>query len=369
MGRPCLMRPRRLHANLKARFPARRLLLPSRFGFGTSGIMGAAFTRSGRLRLLETALEQGIHHFDTAPLYGQGEAETLLGVFARGRRDRITITTKFGLLPTPRAALLRPLLPLARIVNRRLLIPLQQRPRPQPPAAPLSAIPAPPPPPAPDPAPQQQPPPQPAVPYTPAVLRQQVERSLRALQSDWIDYYLLHECQLPFLNEGVLACLNDLVAEGKIRHYGLGTGRGASRQILEAQPGRPWIVQIPDRWHDTDTAWFAQQGTPPLFTHSALRLGLATGDATAEALCQRWAAITQQSPQRAGLLSELLLAIALVSNPHGCVIFSSRHRTHIRGNGPLPERQAELAPAVAQLLQEMGGPQPAPSPANALSAG
>ena len=327
--------------------------------------MGAALTRSGRLRLLETALEQGIHHFDTAPLYGQGEAESLLGVFARGRRDRITITTKFGLLPMQRPALLRPLLPMARIVNRRLLIPLQQRPRRTPPAA----APAPTPTPAPAAAAAPTPAPQPAVPYTPAVLRQQVERSLRALQSDWIDYYLLHECQLPFLNEGVLTCLDDLVKEGKIRHYGLGTGRGASRQILEALPGRPWIVQIPDRWHDTDTAWFAHQSAPPLFTHSALRLGLAAGDGTAEALCQRWAAITQQPPQRAGLLGELLLAIALIRNPQGCVIFSSRHRAHIRANGPLPTRQAELAPAVAQLLQAMGGPQPAPAPASALSAG
>lgn len=363
------------------------MLLPSRFGFGTSGIMGAALSRSGRLRLLETAFDQGIHHFDTAPLYGQGEAEALLGVFARGRRERITITTKFGLLPTPRPALLRPLLPLARIVNRRLWIPLQQRHRRGPaargirgeqppharenasnglpPAGPSeptgpSAASATEPSPAPLPA-----PPQPAVPYTPAVLRQQVERSLRALQSDWIDYYLLHECQLPFLNEGVLACLDELVREGKVRHVGLGSGRGASRQILEAHPQRPWIVQIPDRWHDADTAWFAQRGTPPLFTHSALRLGHSAGEATAETLRRHWAAITGQPPQRAGLLSELLLAIALESNPQGCVLFSSRHRAHIEANGLLPARQAELAPAVAELRRAMGVPEPAPDPAPA----
>jgi aryl-alcohol dehydrogenase-like predicted oxidoreductase len=71
----------------------------SRLGFGTSGIMGAALTTSRRLRLLETAYAHGIRHFDTAPLYGQGEAESLLGQFSRGKRDSITITTKFGLTP------------------------------------------------------------------------------------------------------------------------------------------------------------------------------------------------------------------------------------------------------------------------------
>ena len=89
--------------------------------------MGAALTTSRRLRLLETAYAHGIRHFDTAPLYGQGEAESLLGQFSRGKRDSITITTKFGLIPRRIPAWFRPLVPLARAFNRRLLIPYRQR--------------------------------------------------------------------------------------------------------------------------------------------------------------------------------------------------------------------------------------------------
>jgi hypothetical protein len=95
--------------------------LHSRLGFGTSGIMGAALTTGGRLKLLETAFEEGIRHFDTAPLYGQGEAESLLARFLGSKRDAITITTKFGLRPRPIPAVVRPLIPLARAVNRRVV--------------------------------------------------------------------------------------------------------------------------------------------------------------------------------------------------------------------------------------------------------
>ena len=351
--------------------------LPSRFGFGTSGIMGAALTRSGRLRLLETALDHGIHHFDTAPLYGQGEAEALLGHFVRSRRDRLTLTTKFGLLPPQRPALLRPLLPVARVLNRRLWIPWRQRAAAHSTAAAAAASPWDdhPAPPTPDlPCAEARTearaeakamgsareaaaarPAEPPIPYTPANLRQQLERSLRALQSECIDYYLLHECQPSYLNDDLLACLEALVQEGKIRHYGLGGERGPCRQILEADPGRRWIVQIPDRWHDRGSDWFARHARPPLFTHSALRLGLADGDGAAQRLRQRWAELNQQDPEHPGLLAELLLAIALGRNPHGCVIFSSRHASHIRANADLPARAARLAPALEQLLREMGG--------------
>lgn len=49
------------------------------------------------MRLLDAAYDAGIRHFDVAPLYGQGEAAALFGEFPRGRRDKVTVTTKFGI--------------------------------------------------------------------------------------------------------------------------------------------------------------------------------------------------------------------------------------------------------------------------------
>jgi len=51
------------------------------------------------------ALERGITHFDTAESYTEGRAEEVLGRALRGRRNEVTITTKFWAEPEHRADL------------------------------------------------------------------------------------------------------------------------------------------------------------------------------------------------------------------------------------------------------------------------
>src|SRR4051812_6237216 len=48
------------------------------------------------LRVVEAALEAGCDFFDTAPGYGDGRSEELLGQAVRTVRDRVTLCTKFG---------------------------------------------------------------------------------------------------------------------------------------------------------------------------------------------------------------------------------------------------------------------------------
>jgi len=66
------------------------------FGIGCAYILPTAHDR----RLLETAYHEGARHFDVAPSYGAGFAETVLGDTLKKHRHQITITTKFG-LPRP----------------------------------------------------------------------------------------------------------------------------------------------------------------------------------------------------------------------------------------------------------------------------
>ncbi len=322
--------------------------------------MGSALTSAGRLRLLEVAFEEGISHFDTAPLYGQGQAESLLGSFARSRRDALTITTKFGLFPKTYPALLRPLLPIARVVNRRIVskdrllacwkrvTPKKPLKSPAPSAANLAAAKAGSPPnswPATETV-------MPPVPYTPGTIREQLEQSLRRLKTDHIDYYLLHECHAHYLQPAILEYLDRSVQEGKIRHYGIGSGRWQSRCILEKYATVPWVVQIPDGWGNCDTDWFAQRAQPPLFTHSSLRLSLQADPGSMETIKRRWAELTDQDPDQPGLLSELLLSGALIKNATGCVVFSSRHARHIRSNAALLKMLKTRRTAVETLLHE-----------------
>jgi aryl-alcohol dehydrogenase-like predicted oxidoreductase len=81
--------------------------------FGTSGVTVSPITlgswpmsgdRYGRIddseavKTIHSAMEQGITSFDTAPGYGDGHAEETLGAAMVGRRDRVIVTTKCGIV-------------------------------------------------------------------------------------------------------------------------------------------------------------------------------------------------------------------------------------------------------------------------------
>lgn len=74
----------------------------SRIGLGTWAIGGSewgAVTEQDAVRTILSAVEQGINLIDTAPIYGRGRAEELLGRAIRehGRRDDFYVATKCGL--------------------------------------------------------------------------------------------------------------------------------------------------------------------------------------------------------------------------------------------------------------------------------
>jgi aryl-alcohol dehydrogenase-like predicted oxidoreductase len=67
-------------------------------GFGCSQLTTHPDRRDA-IAMLEHALALGITHFDVARLYGFGRAEGIVGEFLRGKRNKVTITTSFGLQP------------------------------------------------------------------------------------------------------------------------------------------------------------------------------------------------------------------------------------------------------------------------------
>lgn len=76
----------------------------SQVSFGTWGIGGGPVWSDMRLdkervaNLLDVATENGINYIDTAPVYGNGESEMLLGEALRdGRRDKFVLQTKCSL--------------------------------------------------------------------------------------------------------------------------------------------------------------------------------------------------------------------------------------------------------------------------------
>lgn len=77
-----------------------RPLHPGRLAIGTAPLGGlyAPVDDTDAARALEAALARGVTHFDTAPHYGRGLAESRLGAFLarHGDDESITVSTKVG---------------------------------------------------------------------------------------------------------------------------------------------------------------------------------------------------------------------------------------------------------------------------------
>ena len=77
-------------------------LVSSRIALGTWAIGGWMWGGSDKkesIRTIDAALDQGINLIDTAPIYGYGRSEEIVGeaLRQRGRRDSVLIATKVGI--------------------------------------------------------------------------------------------------------------------------------------------------------------------------------------------------------------------------------------------------------------------------------
>jgi aryl-alcohol dehydrogenase-like predicted oxidoreductase len=73
------------------------------FGTGTFGGQGPLFSAWGRSgteearRLVDICLDAGVNLFDSADVYSNGASEEILGAAIKGRRDKVLISTKMSL--------------------------------------------------------------------------------------------------------------------------------------------------------------------------------------------------------------------------------------------------------------------------------
>jgi aryl-alcohol dehydrogenase-like predicted oxidoreductase len=178
--------------------------------------MGLA-TTGERLALLECAFEAGIRHFDTAPSYGYGEAERVLGDFIRTRRDQLTVTTKYG-IQAPAVVKVRWVNLLARRVLRRLPF-LRKAFSSKAQTLTKKCV------------------------FTPAEARQSLDQSLAALKTDYVDLFLLHEpTYADAASEALHQYLEDEVRRGRIRAFGCGGDFGVIQTASTAKlPTSRWL--------------------------------------------------------------------------------------------------------------------------------
>ncbi|MCR6499829.1 aldo/keto reductase [Shinella sp. CPCC 101442] len=135
---------------------------------GMTGVYGASPDKGEMIRLIHGAHDRGVTFFDTAEAYGPFSNEALLGEALQPIRDKVVIATKFGFdidLETG-----------ARTggTNSR-----------------------------------------------PEHIKAVAEAALKRLRTDCIDLFYQHRVDLNVPIEDVAGAVKDLIAEGKVKHFGL----------------------------------------------------------------------------------------------------------------------------------------------------
>ena len=177
----------------------------NRIGFGCGRLQGGTQKKSS-LRLIHTALDVGIRHFDVAPSYGLGAAEKILGEALSGCTLPLTIATKVG-IQRPQATLvlqaLRTMLkPVARVIPSIRSVALKSL---------SSQI------------------------YSQNFTAEFIEKSFREslilLKRSNVDFLLLHEPTSNVDFQAVTKLLDSFVKDDLIKSYGSSTGAPLSELI------------------------------------------------------------------------------------------------------------------------------------------
>ncbi len=275
----------------------------SRVGFGTGGLLRIGSARR-RQDVLAAALASGITHFDTAPLYGFGESERALGRFLRGRRGDVTLTTKFGLQPS---ALASRLVFLQGAARRALeLFPRLRRTAVRN-AGVLQSSPS----------------------FSLAAAQASLEKSLRALRTDYVDFFLAHEASVAALpDEELIDWLENTKRQGKIVAFGVATGFHWLLPVLQQRPRLSQVIQF-----DSDLTRQTKALPPGLTPKDPAgdRVVITYGfiGRAIIACRERLPAFGRVADEELG---GLLLRAAVLANPEGIVLMQSRSTRRIESN-------------------------------------
>ncbi len=194
---------------------------------------------------IRAAVDHGINLIDTAPMYGYGKSEELVGDALKGLRDKVVLATKCGMVwykkegdkffdanETGRAE---------NEEDKKYEVYINLR---------------------------------------PAMIRSEIEQSLRRLKTDRIDLYQTHWQDSATKTEDVMAELIKLKQEGKIRAIGCSNAaidqmkRYQASGQLDADQEQYSMLQ---RQHEADNLPFCQANDIAFLAYSPMALGILSG--------------------------------------------------------------------------------------------
>lgn len=280
-----------------------------------------------RQRLLDEAFDQGIKHFDVARMYGLGAAEGELGRFARGRRDRVVIATKFGIEPTQTSGRLAHLQGPARwLLGRYPKLRGYVKKRGNAFHAPRH--------------------------YDAATARTSLQTSLRELQTDYVDILLIHDpAPTDHVDlQGICEYLDEARQAGHLRAWGVAGEQNPCIQIKQSLPATA-ILQT-----RVDILSPLPADLEPLITFGVLSgaLGQITNYLAKSTLNRsKWSEIlgVECSPQ---FVSSMLVRDALDANKIGVVLYSTTRPERLGKVTTLSDQQRDddaMLPKFRRLVE------------------
>jgi len=194
---------------------------------------------------IHAALDNGMNLLDTAPIYGMGHSETVVGKAIRGRRDQVVLATKCGLIWDG-----------SNQGRGEFHFAMDERTKRD--DGPIKV-------------------------YryaAPASLRREVDECLKRLGTDHIDVMQTHWQDGTTPIAETMACLMDLKREGKIRAIGCSNATPAQMAIYRAA-GQLDVDQelysMFDRKHEAGNLTYCAEHKMSFFAYSPLSQGLLTG--------------------------------------------------------------------------------------------
>jgi D-threo-aldose 1-dehydrogenase len=315
-------------------------VVTSAIGFGCADLFRIP-QRSARQAVLGAAYDAGIRHFDVAPMYGLGLAEAELALFLRRRRANVTITTKFGIDPTRATrgvALFQA--PLRAFLAKRPKIGEGLRIAGRGPSSGslgrlLYSSPG----------------------YDRRSAQLSLERSLRALGTDCVDIFLLHDPAADLITEApeLVTYLDEQRRQGRIRCWGV-TGQLSDLPAVVKSLGQAPVVQFPDDVLD-EPANAAPVSDGAQITYGALgralpalRRFLARDPGAANLWGERLGVDLEEESS----LPRTLLCAALRRNVTGPILFSTTRPERAQVAADAATQNAGLTNAGAATLSDFG---------------
>jgi aryl-alcohol dehydrogenase-like predicted oxidoreductase len=147
-----------------------------------AGMYEPPVDREEAVRIIREAYDRGVTFFDTAEVYGPFLSEEMVGEALAAVRDKVVIATKFGFDISPKGQV-------RGVISR------------------------------------------------PDHIKRATEGSLRRLKSDYIDLQYQHRVDPKVPIEEVAGAVQELIREGKVRHFGLSAAGSATvRRAHKVQP-------------------------------------------------------------------------------------------------------------------------------------